>query len=294
MRSTGCATGGPWRPGGPLARAALRADKRLAARLERVKVVRPADGPVYSRHRAEAEEFLRELVSAPTTLGAANDTQQRLPNDRPRTHQRFAPVFASYAVSRNDPGSRISVVPSGARSGLREAREVFEEGLHIPLARLVHAGRVDDTLVTLIRANVRTPEQTVGDIFAQVSALAIMGLLPRQNAVVEAGSRLEARAEDGSSLFDLAFAPSEIADLPGNQQSFVFAVPISDAAAARLTTLRLSGGGREAVRTALRPTPAQLPRGVKLATEARRVAPWAGCSVSVTCTAPFGRGPVTH
>jgi hypothetical protein len=84
--------------------------------------------------------------------------------------------------------------------------------------------------------------------------------------------RIEARADDGSSLFALSFAPSEIADVPGNQQSFVFAVPISDAAAARLTTLRLSGGGREAVRTALRAPNAQLPHGVKLATEARRVA----------------------
>jgi hypothetical protein len=60
--------------------------------------------------------------------------------------------------------------------------------------------------------------------------------------------------------------------VPGNQQSFVFVVPISDAAAARLTTLRLSGGGREAVRTALRSPNAQLPHGIKLATEARRVA----------------------
>lgn len=84
--------------------------------------------------------------------------------------------------------------------------------------------------------------------------------------------RIEARADDGSILFDFAFAPSEIADLPGNQQSFVFAVPISDAAAARLTMVRLSGSGREAVRTALRAAPAQLPRGVKLATEVRRVA----------------------
>lgn len=86
--------------------------------------------------------------------------------------------------------------------------------------------------------------------------------------------RVEARAGDGSSLFAFSFAPSEIADAPGDQQNFVFAVPISDAAAARLTTLRLSGLGREAVRTAA-PDPAanaQLRTGVKpLAAEARRV-----------------------
>src|SRR5258707_3727642 len=55
-----------------------------------------------------------------------------------------------------------------------EAREIFEEGLHIPLAKLVHAGRQDDTLIQLIRANVRTPDQTMGDIWAQASANELM------------------------------------------------------------------------------------------------------------------------
>jgi hypothetical protein len=87
--------------------------------------------------------------------------------------------------------------------------------------------------------------------------------------------RVEARAGDGSSLFSFSFAPSEIADAPGNQQSFVFAVPISEPAAARLTTLRLSGGGREVLRTGLQaPAPNAQPRGgvTPLAVEARRVA----------------------
>ncbi len=86
--------------------------------------------------------------------------------------------------------------------------------------------------------------------------------------------RVEARAGDGSSLFAFSFAPGEIADAPGTQQSFVFAVPISDPAAARLTTLRLSGRGREVVRRALQDpaSGARLRTGVKpSAAEARRV-----------------------
>jgi N-methylhydantoinase B len=55
-----------------------------------------------------------------------------------------------------------------------EPREVFEEGLQIPPLRLMHAGRVDDTLVAMIRKNVRTPEQTLGDLWAQVVALDLM------------------------------------------------------------------------------------------------------------------------
>src|SRR5437763_14422378 len=61
-----------------------------------------------------------------------------------------------------------------ARIRAIEAREIFEEGLHIPLARLVRDGRVDDTMVALIRANVRTPGQTMGGIWAQVSASELM------------------------------------------------------------------------------------------------------------------------
>src|ERR1700736_1478019 len=66
---------------------------------------------------------------------------------------------------RPDIGGRIRAI---------EARELFEEGFHIPLTHLIRAGRVDETLIALLRANVRTPDQTVGDIWAQVSANELM------------------------------------------------------------------------------------------------------------------------
>ncbi|SHJ27359.1 N-methylhydantoinase B [Roseomonas rosea] len=55
-----------------------------------------------------------------------------------------------------------------------EPREVFEEGLQIPPMKLLRAGKQDDTLVALIRKNVRTPDQTMGDLWAQVVALDLM------------------------------------------------------------------------------------------------------------------------
>jgi hypothetical protein len=58
---------------------------------------------------------------------------------------------------------------------------------------------------------------------------------------------LEGRASDGSPVFSLSFAPSEIADAPGNQQNFVFAVPMPAARASRLASLHLSGRGRPAI-----------------------------------------------
>jgi hypothetical protein len=58
---------------------------------------------------------------------------------------------------------------------------------------------------------------------------------------------LEGRASDGSPVFGLSFAPSEIADAPGSQQNFVFAVPLPAARASRLASLHLSGNGRPAI-----------------------------------------------
>src|SRR4029453_1443922 len=55
-----------------------------------------------------------------------------------------------------------------------EPREVFEEGLEIPPLKLLGGGVADETLVALIRKNVRTPDQTMGDLWAQVVALDLM------------------------------------------------------------------------------------------------------------------------
>ncbi|WP_439579222.1 hydantoinase B/oxoprolinase family protein, partial [Elioraea sp.] len=55
-----------------------------------------------------------------------------------------------------------------------EPREVFEEGLQIPPLKLIRAGAIDETLVSIIRQNVRTPDQTLGDLWAQVVALDVM------------------------------------------------------------------------------------------------------------------------
>ena len=82
---------------------------------------------------------------------------------------------------------------------------------------------------------------------------------------------LEGRASDGSRVFGLSFAPSEIADAPGNQRNFVYAVPLSSAQASRLQSLHLSGQGRPAMRAAVAALN-NAPSGAQSrATEVRRV-----------------------
>ena len=70
-------------------------------------------------------------------------------------------------VCRRDFGEVLRAFGARHREGARL-------GSHIPLAVLMRAGVVDETFITLLGTNVRTPGQTVGDIFAQVSALAMM------------------------------------------------------------------------------------------------------------------------
>ncbi|HXH82877.1 MAG TPA: hydantoinase B/oxoprolinase family protein, partial [Candidatus Tectomicrobia bacterium] len=56
-----------------------------------------------------------------------------------------------------------------------EAREVYEEGLQIPILKLYEAGRPNETLIAIIRENVRLPEMVLGDFHAQMAGGAVGG-----------------------------------------------------------------------------------------------------------------------
>ncbi len=47
-----------------------------------------------------------------------------------------------------------------------EGRQIYHEGLFIPLLRLARAGEMNEDLLSMIRANVREPVQVVGDVYA--------------------------------------------------------------------------------------------------------------------------------
>lgn len=55
------------------------------------------------------------------------------------------------------------------------AGEIFEEGLRIPPVLFARRGKVDPFLIDLIEANVRVPEQTIGDIMANVACTTVGG-----------------------------------------------------------------------------------------------------------------------
>ena len=51
-----------------------------------------------------------------------------------------------------------------------DAREVFEEGLHVPFCKFHLRGIENRDVVQFIRSNVRSPDEVIGDIYAQISA----------------------------------------------------------------------------------------------------------------------------
>ncbi|MDP2606285.1 MAG: hydantoinase B/oxoprolinase family protein [Deltaproteobacteria bacterium] len=57
----------------------------------------------------------------------------------------------------------------GGRILSAEAREVFEEGLRIPIMKLFERGEPNRILMQIVRANVRQPDEVIGDFYAQTA-----------------------------------------------------------------------------------------------------------------------------
>ena len=71
-------------------------------------------------------------------------------------------------------GSTAHAPDIGGKIRSPEPREVFEEGFQIPIMKLMRAGEADETFFRLLRQNVRAPDEVVGDLYAQLTALDLM------------------------------------------------------------------------------------------------------------------------
>ncbi|MBI4279680.1 MAG: hydantoinase B/oxoprolinase family protein [Armatimonadetes bacterium] len=61
-------------------------------------------------------------------------------------------------------------VDIGGRPLASENREVFEEGVRVPIIKIAEDGRLNDALMQMIAANLRNPDHTLGDFRAQLAA----------------------------------------------------------------------------------------------------------------------------
>ena len=60
------------------------------------------------------------------------------------------------------------VVDIGGLGQSPDGRQVFHEGLFLPLMPLMREGKIDDSVMRIVRANVREPVQVEGDIHALI------------------------------------------------------------------------------------------------------------------------------
>lgn len=58
------------------------------------------------------------------------------------------------------------IVDIGGRGFGADAASVYEEGLYLPIMKFAERGAVDQTLVRIVRGNVREPDQLIGDMYA--------------------------------------------------------------------------------------------------------------------------------
>jgi len=69
-------------------------------------------------------------------------------------------AFTACVFHHSDIGGRVS----------SDNHDVFEEGIFIPLVKLYDGGVLNQSVMELIRWNVRTPDEVVGDIRSQIAA----------------------------------------------------------------------------------------------------------------------------
>ncbi len=91
------------------------------------------------------------------TAGQINDITITTPVFK---HGKLVALFANTCHSADIGGRILSA----------EAREVFEEGLRIPIMKLFDRGEPNRILMQLVRSNVRQPDEVIGDFYAQTAS----------------------------------------------------------------------------------------------------------------------------
>jgi len=72
-------------------------------------------------------------------------------------------------------GNCCHALDVGGRGLGADSRQVYEEGLLVPVTRLFRRGEPNEELFRLIRANVRAPFEVVGDLYAQAGSNEVGG-----------------------------------------------------------------------------------------------------------------------
>ena len=104
----------------------------------------------------------------------------------------------------------------GGRILSAEAREVFEEGLRIPIMKLFDRGEPNRILMQIVRTNVRQPDEVIGDFYAQTACNETGGRALREMMDEFGLESIDAVAEEIIRRSEAAVR-AEIAKLPSGE-----------------------------------------------------------------------------
>jgi N-methylhydantoinase B len=91
---------------------------------------------------------------------------QNAPDQDTNPGKNSSPILIGFVASRAHHADVGGMTPGS----MPVAREIIQEGLIIPPIKLFEAGNRNDSVWDLILANVRTPEERAGDLWAQIAA----------------------------------------------------------------------------------------------------------------------------
>ena len=106
----------------------------------------------------------------------------------------------------------------GGRILSAEAREVFEEGLRLPIMKLFERGEPNQVLMQIVRVNVRQPDEVIGDFYAQTASNDAGGRALLEMMEEFGLDSIDSVAEEIISRSEAAVR-GEIAKLPGGEWS---------------------------------------------------------------------------
>lgn len=100
------------------------------------------------------------------------------------------------------------------------ATEIYQEGIRIPPLKLMDAGKLNDTLVSMLRLNVRIPDTFMGDINAQIAACHIGARRMDELAGLYGAQTLQAIAEELTQRSEL-LTMAELRRIPNGRYHYV-------------------------------------------------------------------------
>ncbi|MBI1878434.1 MAG: hydantoinase B/oxoprolinase family protein, partial [Chloroflexi bacterium] len=125
----------------------------------------------------------------------------------------FEGTLAGFAVNKAHWTEVGGMAPG---SWTTDATEIYQEGLQLPAVQIIVAGQPVDSLIDLLRANVRLPDMTLGDFYAGVAALragerGVLGICQKYGleALREATTLMLDRAEQGALACLTKFRPGD-------------------------------------------------------------------------------------